>query len=62
MIEGESSGMGTLACFERGYHADAVIVLEPNVETRGVAQVRVIWRQIEVRGPSAQGMDPLAKG
>ena len=58
VIEGESSGMGTLACVERGYQADAVIATEPHVETRGVAQVRVIWLQIEGRGPSAHGMEP----
>ena len=35
VIEGESSGMGTLACIERGYQADAVIVIEPLVEKLG---------------------------
>ncbi len=34
-IQGESSGMGTLACIERGYQADAVIVIEPILEKLG---------------------------
>ena len=53
-----SSGMGTLACIERGCQADVVIVIKPHVKTLGVAQVRVIWRQIEVKRPSAHGMEP----
>jgi acetylornithine deacetylase len=60
--EEESSGMGTLACIEGGYQADAVIVVKPKLETLGVSQVGVIWLKIEVRGPSAHGMEPLAKG
>jgi acetylornithine deacetylase/succinyl-diaminopimelate desuccinylase-like protein len=58
VIEKESSGIGTLACIERDNQADAFIMTETHVETLGVAQVRVIWLQIEVRGPSAHGIEP----
>ena len=57
VIEEESSGIGTLACIERGYQADAVIVTEPHAEKLGVAQVGVIWLQIEIRGLSAHVME-----
>jgi acetylornithine deacetylase/succinyl-diaminopimelate desuccinylase-like protein len=41
---------GALACLERGYRADAVLILEPQHEQLLSAQVGVIWFEVMIRG------------
>ncbi len=53
VIEEECTGNGALACLERGYRADAVIIPEPMAEELMTAQVGVIWFQVKVRGRPA---------
>ncbi|MCP4165379.1 MAG: ArgE/DapE family deacylase [Chloroflexi bacterium] len=53
VIEEECTGNGALACLQRGYGADAAIITEPYNDMLGIAQVGVIWLQVEVRGHPA---------
>jgi acetylornithine deacetylase len=50
VVEEECTGNGALACLERGYRADAVVIPEPMNERLLSAQVGVIWFQVRVRG------------
>ena len=50
VIEEECTGNGALACLERGYRADAVLIPEPMNDKLLSAQVGVIWFQVKVRG------------
>ena len=50
VVEEECTGNGALACLERGYRADAVVIPEPMNDTLLKAQVGVIWFQVKVRG------------
>ena len=50
VVEEECTGNGALACLERGYRADAVVIPEPMNDKLLSAQVGVIWFQVKVRG------------
>lgn len=50
VVEEECTGNGALACLQRGYRADAVIIPEPMGEALLKAQVGVMWFQVKVRG------------
>ena len=53
MIEEECTGNGALACLQRGYRAEAAVITEPTGGSLSVAQVGVIWLQVELRGRPA---------
>jgi acetylornithine deacetylase len=53
VVEEECTGNGALACLERGYRADAVIIPEPMGKELMSAQVGVIWFQVKLRGRPA---------
>jgi len=50
VVEEECTGNGMLACFQRGYHADAALIPEPFAEQLVSAQVGVIWFQVYLKG------------
>nr|WP_076533303.1 ArgE/DapE family deacylase [Roseovarius nanhaiticus] len=50
VIEEECTGNGALACFAKGYRADAVLIPEPLHECLIRAQIGVIWFRIELQG------------
>jgi acetylornithine deacetylase len=50
VIEEECTGNGALACLERGYRADAVLIPEPLHECLIGAQIGVIWFRVSVQG------------
>ncbi len=50
VVEEECTGNGALACLERGYKADAVLIPEPFDETLVKAQTGVIWFQVHLQG------------
>jgi acetylornithine deacetylase len=50
VVEEECTGNGMLACFQRGYRADAALIPEPFDEQLVSAQVGVIWFQVRVKG------------
>ena len=50
VVEEECTGNGMLACFQRGYRADAALIPEPFAEQLVSAQIGVIWLQIHVKG------------
>ena len=50
VVEEECTGNGALACLQRGYRADAVLIPEPSSHTLTVAQVGVMWCQVQVTG------------
>jgi acetylornithine deacetylase len=50
VVEEECTGNGALACLERGYRADAVLIPEPQHEQLLSAQVGVIWFEVMIRG------------
>jgi acetylornithine deacetylase len=50
VVEEECTGNGALACLERGYRAEAVVIPEPMNDKLLRAQVGVIWFQVKVRG------------
>lgn len=50
VVEEECTGNGALACLQRGYHADAVIIPEPFGEQLTTAQIGVIWFQVQLKG------------
>lgn len=55
--EEESTGNGTLACLQRGYAADAVIISEPVGDAVVRAHVGVIWFRVRVYGRAAHASD-----
>ena len=63
----EDGGMGTLAAVERGYTADAAIVLEPTELVVAPAQAGALSFRITIPGRAAhgalrtEGVDPLGK-
>jgi acetylornithine deacetylase len=50
VVEEECTGNGALACLQRGYRADAVLIPEPMWDQLLRAQVGVLWFQVTVRG------------
>lgn len=50
VIEEESTGNGTLACLERGYDADCVLIAEPFGPRLLRAQIGPIWFRVEIQG------------
>ena len=50
VVEEECTGNGALACLQRGYTADAVLIPEPFAESLVTSQVGVIWFQIHLKG------------
>ena len=50
VVEEECTGNGALACLERGYRAEAVLIPEPMWNQLIRAQVGVLWLQVHVRG------------
>lgn len=50
VVEEECTGNGALACLQRGYKADAVLIPEPFAESLVTAQVGVIWFQVHLKG------------
>lgn len=50
VVEEECTGNGALACLERGYRADAVLIPEPLHECLIRAQIGVIWFRVRVQG------------
>jgi acetylornithine deacetylase len=50
VTEEECTGNGALSALQRGYHADAVIIPEPEDEYLVRATVGVIWFKVHVRG------------
>lgn len=50
VVEEECTGNGALACLQRGYKADAVIIPEPFAEQLVTAQIGVIWFQVHLKG------------
>lgn len=50
VVEEECTGNGALACLQRGYRADAVLIPEPFSEKLVTAQVGVIWFQVHLKG------------
>lgn len=50
VVEEESTGNGALMTHLRGYHADAVLIPEPEEEMLVRANTGVLWFQVEVRG------------
>jgi acetylornithine deacetylase len=50
VVEEECTGNGALACLERGYRAEAVLIPEPMWDKLIRAQVGVLWFQVHVRG------------
>lgn len=50
VIEEECTGNGALACLQRGYRADAVLIPEPLYDSLITAQIGVIWFQVKLKG------------
>lgn len=50
VVEEECTGNGALACLQRGYKADAVLIPEPFAEELVVAQLGVLWFQVHLKG------------
>jgi acetylornithine deacetylase len=50
VVEEECTGNGALACVERGYRADGVLIPEPIGEALLSAQVGVMWFQLRLSG------------
>jgi acetylornithine deacetylase len=50
VIEEESTGLGALSTLQRGYRADAALIVEPTDGRVMRAQVGVIWFRVKVRG------------
>lgn len=50
VVEEECTGNGMLACFQRGYQADAALIPEPFAEQLVSAQIGVIWFQVHLKG------------
>ncbi|MEX0301967.1 MAG: ArgE/DapE family deacylase [Leisingera sp.] len=50
VVEEECTGNGALACLQRGYRADAVLIPEPFDQVLTSAQVGVLWFQVRLKG------------
>ncbi|MCB1311046.1 MAG: ArgE/DapE family deacylase [Sedimentitalea sp.] len=50
VVEEECTGNGALACLQRGYRADAVLIPEPFEEALLTAQLGVLWFQVHLKG------------
>ncbi|MHA1127878.1 MAG: ArgE/DapE family deacylase [Alphaproteobacteria bacterium] len=50
VVEEECTGNGALACLQRGYTADAVLIPEPFAEDLVTAQLGVLWFQVHLKG------------
>jgi acetylornithine deacetylase len=50
VVEEECTGNGALACLQRGYRADAVLIPEPFAEKLVTSQIGVIWFQVQLQG------------
>lgn len=50
VVEEECTGNGALACLQRGYKADAVLIPEPFAEKLVTSQIGVIWFQVHLKG------------
>lgn len=50
VVEEECTGNGMLACFQRGYRAEAALIPEPFAEQLVSAQIGVIWFQVHLQG------------
>jgi len=50
VVEEECTGNGALACLQRGYRADAVVIPEPFDEHLCTTQIGVLWFQVHLRG------------
>jgi acetylornithine deacetylase len=50
VVEEECTGNGALACLQRGYRAEAVLIPEPLGDRLISAQVGVLWFQVKLRG------------
>lgn len=50
VVEEECTGNGALACLQRGYRADAVLIPEPFDQALVIAQIGVIWFQVHLKG------------
>jgi acetylornithine deacetylase len=50
VVEEECSGNGTLACLERGFGGDFVLIPEPLGPQLHAAQVGVLWFRLAIRG------------
>lgn len=53
VIEEESTGLGALSTLQRGYRADACLIVEPTDGRLMRAQTGVIWFRLKVRGEPA---------
>lgn len=60
VVEEECTGNGALACLDAGYRADAAIIPEPFNQQLMVAQLGVMWFQLEVVGRPAHVLDTSA--
>ncbi len=50
VVEEECTGNGALACLQRGYSGQAVLIPEPFAEALVTAQVGVLWFQVHLQG------------
>ena len=60
VIEEECTGNGALACLDAGYRADAAIIPEPFGQSLMVAQVGVMWLEVDLIGTPAHVLDTSA--
>lgn len=60
VVEEECTGNGALACLAAGYRADAAIIPEPFNQQLMVAQLGVMWFQLEITGKPAHVLDTSA--
>jgi len=60
VIEEECTGNGTLACIERGYDGDFVLIPEPFGPTIYSGQLGVLWFKITLNGRPAHVLDTSA--
>lgn len=54
----ELGGSGTLACFQRGYHSDAAIIMEPTNTKITTAETGTMLMRIIIEGMPAHGSAP----
>jgi len=60
VIEEECTGNGTLACIERGYDGDFVLIPEPFGPTIYTGQLGVLWFKVTLNGRPAHVLDTSA--
>jgi acetylornithine deacetylase len=53
VVEEECTGNGTLSCLLDGHRADACVITEPHPDHFSVAQLGVLWFQVDVLGTPA---------